>query len=90
MHFEGFHFVDSALVAWGTTEASAKKCFDQFPGQREPDHLSTEAKYIHVVVFHALVGRENIMDEPCTYTRNLVSAYRRPHAAAAERDLAFH
>ena len=89
-HFERLHFVDSALVALRAAEASLKKCFDQFPGQRWPDDLPAERKYIHVVVFNALVSRKYIMDETSAHTGNLVCGYGCSHSAAAERQSAIH
>ena len=36
---------------------------DQFPGEPRPDHVSTETKQIHGVIFNALMGGKNILDE---------------------------
>ena len=84
------HFIQAAFVALGTTEVSRQKSLDQFPGQRGPDHFSTQTKDIHVVIFDALMGGENIMDEPGPHTGNLVRGDGRSHAAAAERHSAFN
>jgi len=77
------HFSHSASVAYGTTEVSGQKGLDQFPGKRRPDHFSAQTKDIHVVIFDALVGGENIMDEPGTHTGNFVRCDGCSHAAAA-------
>jgi hypothetical protein len=51
------HFCQAASVTGGATKPGGQKGFDQFQGERRP-----EAKDVHVVVFNALTGRENIMD----------------------------
>jgi hypothetical protein len=85
MHFERFHFIDSALVANCAAEASLQERLNQFPGQCRPDYLPAERKDIHVVVLNALVSGEHVMDEPSAHTGNLVGADGGTHAAAAER-----
>jgi hypothetical protein len=88
MHFKRLHFVDSSLVACGAAESSFQKRLDQLPGERGPDHLATQTKDIHIVVFNALVSGEHVMDEPCAHTGNFVGADGSPHATAAERHAA--
>jgi len=68
MHFQRFHFVDSALVALRAAEASFQKRLDQFPRERGPDHLSTQRKDIHVVVFNSLVGGEYVVNKSGPHT----------------------
>jgi hypothetical protein len=75
-----------AFVAWSATEVSSQKCLDQLPGQGRSDNLSSQTKDIHVVVFDALAGGENILDKPCTHTENFVRSDGRTHAASADRD----
>jgi hypothetical protein len=65
-------------------EVSGQKGFDQFPGKRRPDHFAPQTKDIHVVILDALMGGENIVDEPGTHTGNFVRRDGRSHAAAAE------
>ena len=77
-------------MALGAAEVSGQKGLDQFPGERRPDHFSTQTKDIHVVIFDALMGGEDIMDEPGTHAGNLVRGDGRSHAAAAERHSAFN
>jgi hypothetical protein len=84
-HFERLHFIDSALVPLRSTEASLQERLNQFPCQCRPDHLTAERKYIHIVVFHALMSGEHIVDEPGAHTSNLVGADGCTHATAAER-----
>jgi hypothetical protein len=50
------------------------------------DYFSSQTEDIHVVIFDALVGGENIVDKPCTHTGNFIRGDGRTHAAAAERD----
>ena len=77
------HFSQAALVAWSAAEVSGQKGLDQFPGERRPDHFSTQTKDIDVVIFDVLVSGENIMDEPSTHTDLFAAMERR---GAAERD----
>ena len=72
-------------MALGAAEVSGEKGLDQFQSEGRPDHFSAQTKYIHVVIFDALVSGENIMDEPGTNTGNFVHGDGRSHAAAAER-----
>ena len=74
----------------GAAEVSGQKGLDQFPGERRTDHFSTQTKDIHVVIFDALMGGENIMDEPSTHAGNFVRGDGCSHAAAAERDSALN
>jgi hypothetical protein len=69
---------------------SGQKGLDQFPGERRPDHFSTQTKDIHVVIFDALVGGENIMNKPSTHTMDFVRSDGCTHAAAAKRDSALN
>jgi hypothetical protein len=90
MHFQRFHFVDSALVALRAAEASFQKRLDQFPRKRGPDHLSTQRKDIHVVVFNSLMGGEYVVNKSGSYTGNLIGAYGCAHSTAAKRYSAIH
>ena len=74
-------------MAWGAAKLSRQKNLDQFPGKRGPDHFSTETTDIHVVIFDALMGREDMLNEPGTYAVNLVCGNGRSHPAAAEPPL---
>ena len=69
----------------GTAEASGQKNLDQLQGERRPDHLCTETKDVHVIVFDALTGRKDIMDEFGTHAGNLVRSDGGSNAATAER-----
>ena len=82
------YFSHSALVACGAAEMSGQKGLDQFPGERRPDHFSSQTKDIHVVIFDALVGGENIMNKPSTHTMDFVRGDGCTLAAAAKRDSA--
>jgi hypothetical protein len=90
MHFQRFHFVDSALVALRAAEASFQKRLDQFPRKRGPDHLSTQRKDIHVVVFNSLMGGEYVVNKSGSYAGNLIGAYGCAHSTAAKRYSAIH
>ena len=77
-------------MAWSAAEVSGQRGFDQFPGKRRPDHFPTQTKDIHVVIFDALVGGENIMNKPSTHTMDFVRSDGCTHAAAAKRDSALN
>jgi len=87
---QGLHFCKTAQVAWSAAEASREKCANQLPGQRWADYFPSQTENIHVVIFDALVGGENIMDKPCANTGNFVRNDGGTHAAAAERDSALY
>src|SRR5271156_4752253 len=87
--FQRLHFSHSVPVAWGAAEVRGQKGFDQFPGQRRTDYLSTQAEDIHPVIFDALMGGENIMDERGTHTTDFVRGDGRTHAAATQRHSSF-
>jgi hypothetical protein len=74
----------------GTAEVRGQKGIDQFPGEGRPDYFSTQTEDIHSVIFDALVGGENIMDERRTYTTDFVCSDGRTHATSTQRHSAFH
>jgi hypothetical protein len=90
MHFECPHFIDSALMANLTAEASLQEHLNQFPGQRGPNHLTAERKDVHVIVFDSLVSGEHVVDEPSPHASNLVGADGCSHSTTAERYSAIH
>ncbi len=69
---------------------SREKGFDEFPSESGTDHFSPETEDIHVVVFYALVSAEDIVDQPCADTWNLVRSDRGTDSAATKRDPAFY
>ena len=79
------NFRHAALMAWSAAESSVKKGFDQFPGERSPDHFSAETKDVHVVIFYTLMGRENIVDKCGAHTENFICGDGCSYTAAAER-----
>ena len=83
------HFSQAALVASSTAEVSGQEGLDQFSGERRTDHLPTQTEDIHVVIFNALMGGKNIVDEPGPHPWNFVRGDGRSYAAAAERYSAF-
>ncbi len=60
------------------------------PGRRGPDHLSIQRKYIHVIIFDALMGGEDVADAPGTRAGDLVRGDGCLHAAAANRHSPFN
>jgi hypothetical protein len=83
-------FRQAALVAWSAAEVSGQKGLDQFPGERRPDHSLTQAKNVHIVIFDALVGGENIMDKPGTHPGNFVRGDGCSDTAAADGHSTVH
>jgi hypothetical protein len=88
--FERLHLGQAACVAWGAAETSRQKDPDQLPGQRGPDHFSTETTNIHIVIFDALMGTKDMIDESGTHAGNLVCGNGRSHTTAAERHSTFN
>jgi hypothetical protein len=77
-------------MACGATEVRDQKDLDQFQGERRPNHLSSQAGDIHVVIFNALMGGKFIVNEPGSDTGNFICRDRRANAAAAERHSALN
>jgi hypothetical protein len=88
--FNRLHLGQAACVAWGAAETSRQKDLDQLPGQRGPDHFSAKTTGIHIVIFDALVGTKDMIDESSTHAGNLVCGNGRSHTAAAERHSTFN
>jgi hypothetical protein len=75
--FERPHFSQATTVAGRIAEVSGQESFNQFPSERGTDNFPPQTKDIHVVVFDALTGGEDIMDEPGADTGN--PGVRLPH-----------
>ena len=77
-------------MAFGPAEAGGHESLYEFPGECGPDNFSTQTNDIHVVIFDALTGGEDIMDERGAHAWNLVRRDGRSYSAAAERQSAFN
>jgi hypothetical protein len=77
-------------MAYGAAETSDQESLDQFQGKRRTDHLSSQTEDIHIVIFNALMGEENVMDKLGTYAGNFVRGNSRSNSATAERNAALN
>ena len=77
-------------MACRTAEVCGQEGLHQLPGERRTDDLSSQAKNIHIVVFHALASREDIMDEPGAHSGNLVGGNGCAHSTATQSDTALN
>jgi hypothetical protein len=62
--FERLYFCQAASMAWGAAEVCGQKGLKQFQSQCGSNHLSAQTNYVHIVVFDALTGGEDVTDEP--------------------------
>ena len=65
-------------MAHRAAEASGQESLDEFQGERRSDRLSSQTEDIHVVIFNALMGGENVMDKPGTHAGILFAATAAP------------
>jgi hypothetical protein len=86
--FECLDLGQAASVARSVAETGRQEGLDQFQGQGRSDHLAAQAKHVHVVVFDALMGRKDIVNEPGAHAGDLVRCDRGADAAATQRDAA--
>jgi hypothetical protein len=84
------HFCHAASVTCGAAEVRLQKDSNQFQGEGGSNHLSTQAENVHVVVFDALMGGEDVVDKPSAHTRNFVCSDGRANTAVAKRHAALH
>src|SRR4029453_1780837 len=87
---ERSHLAETAEVPCGLAVLRAEKGLDQVPGQLRPDGPSAQAENVHVIVLHALAGREVILDETGSPPWNLFGAHRDAHSAPAYCQPALH
>jgi hypothetical protein len=64
-------------MARSAAEVSTWKGLGQLRRRRGPDHLSSQASNVHVVICHALMRGEDIVDQTGTYAGNLVRGAER-------------
>jgi hypothetical protein len=88
--FQRTDFAQAAQVPLGFAEFGIKKCLNEIPGHFRPYRPSTYAQNIHVIVFHALPGREVIVDQRRANAPDFIGADRGAHPAAADRDAALN
>jgi hypothetical protein len=88
--FQRTDFAQAAQVPLGFAEFGIKKCLDEIPGHFRTHRPSAHAQDIHVIVFHALPGREVIVDQRRANAPDFIGADRGAHTAAADRDAALN
>ena len=69
--------------------AAAEIRLDEIPGDFGSDRPAAHAEHVHVVILHALLRREVVVDERGADARDLVGADRRADAASADGHAAF-
>ena len=62
---------------------------DEIPGDFGSDSAPAHAEHVHVVILHALLRREVVVDERGADARDLVDADRRADAASADGNASF-
>jgi hypothetical protein len=76
--FQRTDFAQAAQVPLGFAEFGFQKRLDEIPGHLRPHRPSAHAQNIHVVVFHALPGREVIVDQRRANAPDFIGADRGP------------
>ena len=71
-----------------TAESCGQKCPHQFQRQSFANHARSQAKHVHLVVFHALVGGICVVTDRGTNSAHFVCRHRRSHATAADQNSA--
>ena len=74
----------------GVAKLGSQKRFYEIPGHLRPHRPSAHAQNIHVIVFHALPGREVIVDQRRPNTPDFIGADRGSHTAAANGEAALN
>ena len=53
---------------------------------RRANHLGSQRQHVHIIVFHTLMRRVNIVTERGPDSRHLIGGYGNPHPATADED----
>jgi hypothetical protein len=83
---DGADFLKPSYVALLAGKGRLKKSLDQFSRNFHAHHPRAEHKYIHIIVFHALVCRIFVMAEARPDAGNLVCGDAGSNAASANED----
>ena len=65
-------------------------CLDKVPCHCWPHGPGTHTEYVHVIIFHTLMGGEMIVDEPGANARDFVRTYSRADPTAANSHASIH
>src|SRR6185369_14161933 len=84
------HLAETAEVPRSLAVLCGEEGLDQVPGQLRPDGPSAQAENVHVIVLHALAGREVVLDQAGAHSGNLVGAHRDAHPAPAHCQPTLH
>src|SRR5579859_4713051 len=77
-------------MSGGLAVLSGDISLHKVPGDRRPHCPAPHAKDIHVIIFHALPGREVVVNQAGASAWHLVGANSCTDAATANGDSAFH
>lgn len=84
--FQRCYLAQAAYVAFGLAKSAGQEGLNQIPSYRRSHGPTAHADNIHVVILNPLLGREMVVDESGADTDDLVGAYRRAYATAADCD----
>jgi hypothetical protein len=76
----------SSSVAGSGGISSVEKSASDFKGDFGPDHTSTDAEDVHIVVLDPLASRVSVVAQACSNARELVSSHADSHSRAADED----
>jgi len=71
------------------SEPRGQECMYKIEHELGSDHAGTEAKDIHVVVLHTLVGRVDVVAHGCTNTGHFIRCNRHSHTIATDQQSTF-
>jgi hypothetical protein len=82
------HFGQAAQVAFFGTELRLEKRLNEIPRNARTYRSTAHAENIHVIVFHALSGREVVMNQGGTHSLHVIRADRSAYATSTDGNTA--
>ena len=76
--FQARHFGQTAAMPLRAAEARGEEGLDQFPGKRGTDDEAPETDHVQIVVLHALMRRERLVDQAGAMPATLFAATDAP------------
>jgi len=76
-------------MAFGLAVLGGEEGLYQIPGDSRANRAATHTEDIHMIILHALPGREMIMNKTGTNTGYLVRSHRRADSAATDGQATF-